>query len=65
MCKMSTEFLAVAGGGSLIATAATFVRVHWDMLRDREAYEAAKKRRERGEEEAADQGESIEEDTAG
>ena len=47
MCRLSAEMFAVAGGGSAFATAATFVKAHWDAIKDRRAFKAAKEREER------------------
>ena len=33
-----------AGGSGVLATIATFFRAHWDSLRDRKAFRAAKER---------------------
>ena len=43
-----------AGGGSALATAATFAKVHWDAIRDRKAFKAAKKREQVVKEQLAD-----------
>ena len=44
MCRLSSEVFVAAGGGSAFATIATFVKVHWDAIRDRKAFKAAKER---------------------
>ena len=44
MCRLSSEVFVAAGGGSALATVATFVKVHWDAIRDRKAFENAKNR---------------------
>ena len=41
MCRLSTEMFAAAGGGTALATLATFAKVHWDALRDRRAFKDA------------------------
>ena len=50
MCRLSSEVFAVAGGGGALATAATFFKSHWDAIKDRRAFRAAKDRERRGEE---------------
>ena len=50
MCRLSSEIFVVAGGGSALATAATFFKSHWDAIKDRKAFRAAKNRERRGEE---------------
>lgn len=35
-----------AGGGSAFATIATFAKVHWDAIKDRKAFRAAKERQD-------------------
>ena len=50
MCRLSSEVFVVAGGGSALATAATFIKVHWDAVKDRKAFKAAKDRERRGDE---------------
>ncbi len=47
MCRLSSEVFAVAGGGSALATAVTFVKAHWDAVKDRKAFRAAKARSEK------------------
>ena len=47
MCRLSSEVFVAAGGGSALATVATFVKVHWDAIRDRKAFENAKTERGR------------------
>ena len=54
MCRLSSEVFAVAGGGGALATAATFFKAHWDAIKDRKAFRAAKKRERRGEEPPSD-----------
>ena len=54
MCRLSSEIFVAAGGGSALATAATFAKVHWDAIRDRKAFKAAKKREQVVEEQLAD-----------
>ncbi len=44
MCRLSSEMFVAAGGGSAFATIATFAKVHWDAIRDRKAFKAAKER---------------------
>ncbi len=44
MCRLSSEVFVAAGGGSAFATIATFVKVHWDAIKDRKAFKAAKER---------------------
>ena len=44
MCRFSSEVFVAAGGGSAFATIATFVKVHWDAIKDRKAFKAAKER---------------------
>ena len=44
MCRLSSEVFVAAGGGSALATIATFAKVHWDAIRDRKAFENAKTR---------------------
>ena len=46
MCRMSSEAFAAAGGSGVLATIATFAKVHWDAIKDRKAFKAAKKREE-------------------
>ena len=54
MCRMSSEVFVAAGGGSAFATIATFAKVHWDAIRDRKAFRAAKERaRHQGRESSA------------
>ena len=45
MCRLSSEVFVAAGGGSALATIATFAKVHWDAIRDRKAFENAKPER--------------------
>ena len=47
MCRLSSEVFVAAGGGSAFATIATFAKVHWDAIRDRKAFRAAKERAKR------------------
>ena len=47
MCRLSSEAFVAAGGSGALATLATFVKVHWDAVRDRKAFKAAKEREER------------------
>ena len=44
MCRLSSEVFVAAGGGSAFATIATFAKVHWDAIKDRKAFKAAKER---------------------
>ena len=44
MCRLSSEVFVAAGGGGALATAATFIKAHWDSVRDRKAFKAAKER---------------------
>ena len=44
MCRLSSEAFVAAGGGSAFATIATFAKVHWDAIKDRKAFKAAKER---------------------
>ena len=44
MCRLSSEVFLAAGGGTAAASIATFAKVHWDAIRDRKAFKAAKKR---------------------
>ena len=54
MCRLSSEMFVAAGGGSAFATIATFAKVHWDAIRDRKAFKAAKERaRQQGRESSA------------
>ena len=45
MCRLSSEVFLAAGGGTAAASIATFAKVHWDAIRDRKAFKAAKRRR--------------------
>ncbi len=45
MCRLSSEVFLAAGGGTAAASIATFAKVHWDAIRDRKAFKAAKERR--------------------
>ena len=56
MCRLSSEMFVAAGGGSAFATIATFAKVHWDAIRDRKAFKAAK---ERGQSLKSDQSAAI------
>ena len=47
MCKMTSEVFVAAGGSGFIATVATFAKVHWDAIKDRKAFKAAKEREDR------------------
>ena len=44
MCRLSSEVFVAAGGGSAFATIATFAKAHWDAIKDRKAFKAAKER---------------------
>ncbi len=44
MCRLSSEVFVAAGGGGALATVATFFKAHWDSVRDRKAFKAAKER---------------------
>ena len=44
MCRLSSEVFVAAGGGGALATVATFFKAHWDSIRDRKAFKAAKER---------------------
>ena len=44
MCRLSSEVFVAAGGSGAIATIATFFKAHWDAIRDRKAFKAAKER---------------------
>lgn len=54
MCKMTSEVFVAAGGSGVLATVATFVKVHWDAVKDRKAFKAAKERGERLKGDASD-----------
>ena len=41
---MSPEVLATAVGSGVFATVATFVKVHWDAVKDHRAFKDAKER---------------------
>ena len=44
MCRLSSEVFLAAGGGTAAASIATFAKVHWDAIRDRKAFKAAKEK---------------------
>lgn len=44
MCRLSSEVFVVAGGSGALATIGTFLKVHWDAIRDRKAFKVAKER---------------------
>ena len=44
MCRLSSEVFVAAGGSGALATIGTFLKVHWDAVRDRKAFKAAKER---------------------
>ena len=54
MCRLSSELFVVTGGGSALATVTAFAKMHWDAIRDRKAFKAAKKRERVVEEQLAD-----------
>ena len=53
MCRLSSEAFVAAGGGSAFATIATFAKVHWDAIKDRKAFKAAKERQDQNGTEAS------------
>ena len=60
MCRLSSEVFVAAGGGSALATIATFAKVHWDAIRDRKAFEYAKKRARKHNQQSSELDESSE-----
>ena len=54
MCRMSSEVFAAAGGSGVLATIATFAKAHWDAIKDRKAFKAAKEREIRSDNEQDD-----------
>ena len=44
MCRLSSEVFVAAGGGGALASVATFAKAHWDAIKDRKAFKAAKER---------------------
>ena len=54
MCRLSSEIFVAAGGSGALATVATFVKVHWDAIRDRKAFKAAKERERQKSEQSSD-----------
>ena len=54
MCRLSAEMFAVTGGSGVFATAAAFAKAHWDAIRDRKAFKAAKERERQKSEQSSD-----------
>ena len=54
MCRLSSELFVAAGGSGIIATVTTFAKVHFDAIKDRKAFKAAKKRDRIGEKPTSD-----------
>ena len=54
MCRISSELFIAAGGSGIIATVTTFAKAHWDAIKDRKAFKAAKKRDRHGEKPTSD-----------
>ena len=44
MCRLSSEVFVAAGGSGVLASVATFAKAHWDAIKDRKAFKAAKER---------------------
>ena len=44
MCRLSSEVFVAAGGSGVLASVATFAKAHWDAIKDRKAFRAAKER---------------------
>ena len=44
MCRLSSEPFVAAGGSGIIATVTTFAKFHWDAIKDRKAFRAARNR---------------------
>ncbi len=44
MCRLSSELFVAAGGSGIIATVTTFAKVHFDAIKDRKAFKAARNR---------------------
>ena len=42
MCRLSIELATAAGGTGIIATIITFAKTHFDAIKDRKAFKAAK-----------------------
>ena len=60
MCRLSSEVFLAAGGGSALATIATFAKAHWDAIRDRKAFEYARNRARKHSKQSSELGESSE-----
>lgn len=46
MCRLSSEVFVAAGGSGVLASVATFAKAHWDAIKDRKAFKAARERQE-------------------
>ena len=46
MCRLSSEVFVAAGGSGVLASVATFAKAHWDAIKDRKAFRAAKERQD-------------------